>query len=292
MSRCPHADVGSRLSTPIATALVETGPRRGSLAQPWERLPFRRPIALTLTVAILVITAVLWIRDWDLVVSQWGNDLEFFVSTASRWLATGQFYQQRQLAGPYEVAINSDVLYPPAALLLFVPFVWLPAILWWLIPIGIVSWSVARSRPSWAVWPFLALILWFPRTQSIIVWGGTSMWIAAFVALGLSSRWPAALVMIKPTLAPFALIGVRSRWWWAAGFALFALSIGMLTDYLTAMDNMEGAFATIYYSVQDFPTIAIPLVAWLARKKSLGDPESNHVDPRTSIDRSRPLDPG
>ncbi|MDP9225118.1 MAG: hypothetical protein M3P18_14985 [Actinomycetota bacterium] len=238
----------------------------------WERIRIARPLAIATTAAIVLLAATSWVSHWDLVVDQWGNDLEFFVSVASRWLTSGDFYDPRQLAGPYEAAINVDTLYPPAALLLFLPFVWLPAVLWWAIPLGIVTWHVARCRPVWWVWPVLALILWYPRTQSIIVWGSTGMWIAAVVALGLRYRWPAALVMLKPTLAPFALIGVRSRWWWLVGVILFVVSVPMLADYLTAMSNEGGEFGTLDYSLQDVPTIAIGVIAWWARTTPVDKP--------------------
>ena len=121
-------------------------------------------------------------------VAAWGADYDFFRSVADRWLATGAFYRPHQLAGPYEAAINVDTLYPPIALALFLPFAWLPAVLWWAIPLSIIAWSV-RSRPAIWVWPFLAVMIWWPRTQSIIVWGNTGMWIAAFLALSTPIRW-------------------------------------------------------------------------------------------------------
>jgi hypothetical protein len=43
-----------------------------------------------------------------------------------------------QLAGRYELA-TGHVLYPPPALLAFAVLSVLPAILWWLIPLGIVA---------------------------------------------------------------------------------------------------------------------------------------------------------
>jgi hypothetical protein len=122
-----------------------------------------------------------------------------------------------------------------------------------------------RWRPSIWVWPFLALMLWWPRTQSIIVWGNTGMWIAAFLALALAYRWPGALILIKPSLAPFALVGIRSRGWWVVAIALALVSLPMLPDYITAMRNNVGSFPGLDYSVQDIPFMAIPLVAWLAR---------------------------
>jgi hypothetical protein len=234
-------------------------------------------VALVATLAILYLAVRSWIDQWPLVVFAWGADYEFFLTVANRWLATGEFYAAHQLAGPYEADINTVTLYPPAALFLFLPFVWLPAVLWWAIPLGTIVFLVVRWRPSIWVWPFLALMLWWPRTQSIIVWGNTGMWIAAFLALALAYRWPGALILIKPSLAPFALVGIRSRGWWVVAIALALVSLPMLPDYITAMRNNVGSFPGLDYSVQDIPFIAIPLVAWLARadrgEASLPTPE-------------------
>jgi hypothetical protein len=219
------------------------------------------------TAAIIAVTVVSWVGHWDLVVVAWGSDYEFFLGVAHRWLSNGQFYQPHQLAGPYVAAINVDTLYPPAALVLFLPFVWLPAILWWVIPLGIIAFTVVLHRPQVWVWPFLALMLWWPRTQSIIVWGSTGMWIAAFIALAIRFRWMAALVMLKPSLAPFALLGVGSRGWWVAGVVLAAVSAPMLPDYLAALRNNVGPYPGLDYSIQDIPFLAIPVIAWLARSQ-------------------------
>jgi hypothetical protein len=231
-----------------------------------ETRAIRRLIALAVALAIVGLTVESWMGSWPLVVAAWGADYDFFVSVASRWLHTGEFYAAHQLAGPYEAAINVDTLYPPFALFLFLPFVWAPAFLWWAIPLAIIVWSVARWRPVYWVVPFLALMVWWPRTQSIIVWGNTGMWIAAFVALGLRVHGAAAaLILVKPSLGPFALIGLRSRAWWAIALVMALVSLPMLRDYLTAITNNIGDFPGLDYSVQDIPFIAIPVIAWMAR---------------------------
>jgi hypothetical protein len=224
-----------------------------------------RSLALASTVAILYFTVRSWTDLWPQVVAAWGADFDFFVTVANRWLASGEFYAAHQLAGPYEAAINVDTLYPPVALFLFLPFLWLPAALWWAIPLSVIVWSVVRWRPAMWVWPFLAVMVWWPRTQSIIVWGNTGMWIAAFLALALRYRWAGALILIKPSLALFALVGVRSRGWWVVATAAAALSLPMLPDYIAAMLNNVGTFPGLDYSVQDIPFIAIPIIAWMAR---------------------------
>lgn len=241
-----------------------------------------RFLALVSTAAILYVTVRTWVDLWPHVVAGWGADYDFFVTVATRWLATGEFYASHQLTGAYAAAINVDTLYPPIALFLFLPFLWLPAALWWAIPLSIIGWSVFRWRPVIWVWPFLSVMVLWPRTQSIIVWGNTGMWITAFLALALRYRWAGALVLIKPSLAPFALVGVRSRGWWIVATAMVILSLPMLPDYIAAMLNNVGAFPGLDYSVQDIPFIAIPLIAWMARTNVDGASPGGSADRQES----------
>ena len=66
------------------------------------------------------------------------------------WVDTGEFYLPHQLAGPYQVQTLVDVLYPPIALYLFVPFLVLPAVLWWAIPMSVFR-REHRLAPSRAL---------------------------------------------------------------------------------------------------------------------------------------------
>lgn len=200
------------------------------------------------------------------VMNQWGEDYGFFRDVAQRWVETGAFYNPHQLAGPYEAATAVDVLYPPIALYLFVPFVWLPAPLWWLIPIGIVAWHVIDARPAWWAYPVIALLLWFPRSESMVIWGSTGMWVAALVALALRFPVFGSWVLFKPTFAPFALVGIRHRAWWI-GLGILALaSVVMLPlwfDYVRAMTNNVGPWpGSVLYSLPDYVLVLIPVVAW------------------------------
>ena len=72
------------------------------------------------------------------------------------------------------------------------------------------------------MWPILALIVLFPKTPGQILFGNTDMWVAAAIAGGVRWAWPSVLVTFKPSLAFFALIGIRARSWWIAA-GLFAL---------------------------------------------------------------------
>ena len=203
--------------------------------------------------------AISWIALRGQVVSEWGNDFEWFVEVAARWQATGDFYRVEQRADSYIASTGVSVLYPPIALYLFAPFTVLPAVLWWAIPIGIVGWHVVTSRPAWWAWPIMALLLFAPRSQAMIIWGNTGIWITALVALGLRFAWASPFVLLKPTFLLFAVIGIRQRAWWA-GMGVFVLaSLVMLPlwfDYLAAMRNNVGEWPpglvysppTIYWS--------------------------------------------
>ncbi|MGH2465165.1 MAG: hypothetical protein ACRDGI_06875, partial [Candidatus Limnocylindrales bacterium] len=65
---------------------------------------------------------------------QVGVDYRLYIDTATRWLNGGPYFQTYQLSGPYSIRAG-DILYPPVALILFVPFTVLPALLWWVLPL-------------------------------------------------------------------------------------------------------------------------------------------------------------
>jgi 4-amino-4-deoxy-L-arabinose transferase-like glycosyltransferase len=88
----------------------------------------------------------------------------------------------------------------------------------------------------------------------------------AAVALAALYRWPAALVLVKPSLAPFALLGARDRRWWAALAVLAALAVpfaAMWADWARAVADARGA--GLLYAAQEVPMIAIGVIAWAAR---------------------------
>lgn len=227
-----------------------------------------RIVLLTLTGAILAIAAWELAFLWSYVGAQKaiGTDLAFFVSVGRRWLETGQFYLPHQLAGPYSVQTDVDVMYPPLALLLFVPFAWLPFPLWWVVPIGIVAAAFVRFRPAMWTWPILAALVAWPRTLTMLLYGNSNMWLVAAVAAGLVLAWPAVFVVLKPSLGFFALIGINRRSWWIAAAVLALVSIPMLElwrQYVVALGNSD---AKVWYSFEYIPTLLFPVVAWLGRR--------------------------
>lgn len=199
-----------------------------------------------------------------------GYDFHIYRDAAERWLGGGPFYYPEQFAGPY-VTLSGHIMYPPPTLLLFVPFVWLPAIFWWAIPIAIVAAAVWRLRPTMWAWPLMAACLGWPYSVELLYTGNPLLWIVA--AMALATRWPAAsvLILLKPSLAPFALLGVRHRSWWIAlgAFALVSSAfLPMWGDWLRVVLNARGPFSGPLYSVKDLPFMAFPLLAWVASRRS------------------------
>ncbi len=197
-----------------------------------------------------------------------GADYRFFRDIAQHWLDTGEFYPPLQLAGPYEVQTLVSVLYPPIALYLFVPFTVLPAILWWATPFGLYALGIAWLRPARWTWPVIAAGIVWPQTLAQVLYGNTNMWIAAFIAAGVAFAWPSVLILVKPSLAPFALIGIhRRRWWVAMGvLVLAALPFGsMWIDYATVIRNSSLSAG---YALVTLPLMLAPFVAWLGRDRA------------------------
>ncbi len=165
--------------------------------------------------------------------------------------------------------MDGDILYPPTTIPLFMAFLVLPPFLFWALPLAIVVAVVIRYRPAPWTWPVMALCLAYIPTMVKIVHFNPFMWAAAAVALGLAYGWPALFVLIKPSLAPFALVGVRHRSWWIGLAVLVAYSVlfaGMWGDYLTVLRNSRND-GGLLYSLSDVPFLLIPIIAYLGRTR-------------------------
>ena len=239
----------------------------------------KRPVLLAW--CAIAVTAVFVLADLvDLVVNadtirqQPGVDYRLYVDAATSWLHGGSYFQAYQLSGPYQISAG-DILYPPVALLLFIPFTLLPAILWWLIPAAAIGWCLVRLRPARLAWPILAACVAWPTTPLKILTGNPVMWAVAALAMGVVYAWPSVLVLIKPSLFPFALFGSRTRRWWLALalFAVASLPFGSLwVDWAHSVLNSQGGGIT--YSSLEIPMLAFPLVAWLGRTEARPEPSS------------------
>ena len=231
----------------------------------------RRPVALALCAAIFLLPVLFVLAIPDPLEQPLGVDVALYREAADRWLAGGPFYEPRQLAGPYEIA-HGDILYPPVGLWLFVPFAVLPdslaLVLWWAIPAAVTVGAVwlMRSRP--AAWPLIALCLAWPTTPLKIWTGNPVIWSVAAMAIAIVWRGGAPFALLKPSLFPFALFGIRHRSWWL-GLAVFiaaCLPFGaMWGDWSATVLNARGG--GLLYSALEAPMLALPLAAWLGRTR-------------------------
>lgn len=193
-------------------------------------------------------------------------DYTMYMEAARHWLATGRFYDfdiwgAHADGGPFLL----PVLYPPPILWLLVPFTALPAPLWWIVPIGVTAWAIWNMRPAEWTWPLLAFAFCFPRTGAVIWFGNPTMWIAMFAALACLYRWPGPLVLLKPSLTPFALVGITSKRWWVALAVLVLGSVAAGGLWLDYFDVLARNHIPLSYSLPDVVTVALPVIAAAGR---------------------------
>ena len=237
----------------------------------------RGRVARTLRIACLVVAGtlvVLTFYNLSILVPRmlslpgsFGVDFHQVLDHSRRWLNGGNYYLDRQLHGPYPW-LGGESLYPPPMALLVAPFVVLPELAWWIIPVGLIGYSLIRHAPAVWAWPIIAVAIWYPRSEEIVLYGNPSMWVAGAVAAGTIWGWPAIIVLVKPTLAPFALVGATRRSWWVGLLVLVAISLALLpmwADYVRAVSGASEAWDTSWdYSLRDLPLVLMPLVGWLA----------------------------
>jgi hypothetical protein len=232
----------------------------------------RRAAILCLAIALIPIAFVLVVPHP--LEQPFGVDYRLYHDVTTRWLGGGPFFEPYQLAGPYEIRAG-DVLYPPVALWLFVPFTWPPGpfavVAWFAIPLAIATVAVGWLRPRPIVWPLIALCLFNPTTLLKIWTGNPVIWSMAamsFAVLATPTRFAAPFVLLKPSLAPFALVGANRRSWWV-GLALFlALWLpfeSLWADWVASVLNSRGG--GLLYSALEIPMLLLPLAAWAGRTR-------------------------
>ena len=195
-----------------------------------------------------------------------GLDYVWHVDASRRLLETGTPYWAWQVAGPYEIG-NGAILYPPVAFVLFIPFIWLPGVLWWLLPVAVTAWGMAVHRPPLWAWAVVTTILAYEKSLNVYVFGNPTMFIVAAVAAAPVIGWPAVLVLTKPSFAPLALIGIRRRSWWLALAVFVAASVpfgGLWLEWLRVAGNSD---VSVLYNLPTMPLVLAPLVPWLAGRR-------------------------
>ena len=200
------------------------------------------------------------------------SDHRVFMEAAARLRGDGPLYREFQLAGPYSVrhytASTMVDLNPPTTYVLVTAMSFLPDVLWWVIPLSVLAAMVWCWRPSLTGWAVILACFAPPWAWDAIVSGGMIMWVAAFIALG--TRWPFffAGVLVKPSLFPFALLGIRSPLWWVAVIAggfVAVLTLPLWIEYAKAITNLSDA--GLLYSIHDVPFALVPLIAWATRTR-------------------------
>jgi hypothetical protein len=243
--------------------------RRDRLANTEIARKWGLPIAVGLSVVIaglgIGIFAVALARAG--VPNFWYRDLEVLLEATRRLFAGESWYLPRQLDGPYPTEFG-DVLYPPVAAWFLAPWLLLPAWTFIAPPVAIVAWHIVDARPALWTWPLIAFGLTFPITLVHAAYANPTLWMAAFAALGLRYGWPGALILLKPSLVPFALIGIRTRGWWLCALGLAIASLPFLAETLiyprVAVDAQGGG---LLYSGLVLPFMLVPVVAWLGRRR-------------------------
>lgn len=195
------------------------------------------------------------------------GDWAIYHDAALRWLSGASYFLPGQLNGPYTTE-PGVVLYPPAALALFVPMALLPTAVWLLGPLAISGLALLKLRPARWTWPIMFTLVVWPvgpewHYENPVVW--TVALLFGWAAWG----WPTSLIWLQPSMWPFVLIGIRSRVWWLGLSVVVALSLLLLPlslSYVQVIRDLRGA-PSITYGYIGWLACAMPLVAWLGSER-------------------------
>jgi hypothetical protein len=145
------------------------------------------------------------------------------------------------------------------------------AVAWWAIPLGITAGAIRRLRPRPGFWPLIALCVANPTTLLKFWTGNPVMWSMAAMAVATlagSTRFAAPFVLLKASLAPFALFGINRRSWWLGLGVLVAMSLpfgALWGDWVASVLNSRGG--GLLYSALEIPILLLPLAAWVGRTR-------------------------
>ena len=227
-------------------------------------------VAFALTEQFLVLRRALALDTPG--VAMFGRDGELYLDATRRWLAGGPFYLPAQLAGPYDLPWG-QILYPPQALALFVPFTVLGKAPFILIPVVVTAGVILAYRPRFWAWvAILTVLVLHPDAPLPWIAGTPTIWFIMLVALATRWPWVSSFIWFKPSVFPFALVGIRDRRWWIVSVT-FAASVVVLWplmhQWVTAVLNARGENSGLLYSLT--PTALagplIPILAWLGRTR-------------------------
>jgi hypothetical protein len=233
----------------------------------WAGIRRVMPWAAVAIVFLVDLGMWVWAFRGLTVIPNYPYDFELYRDATQRWLAGGGFYHAYQVGGPYQVWAMDPmpIMYPPPFILFMLPFTVLPLQLWTAIPVVGTAMIVTSHRPSRVGWLIVAGLAAYPGTYFMLSTANPALWIVFFCAL--ATRWPffGPFVLLKPTLAPWSLVGIWSRWWWIGLAALAFVSLAFLPmwrDYVVVVLNAREEHGLLY-GVWNNVTIAIPVVAAL-----------------------------
>lgn len=195
-----------------------------------------------------------------------GLDFGHYLDATHRWLQVGTPYLANEVAAPFQYS-PLTFLHPPITLYLLLPFVVLPPPLWWLLPIGFVAWSVYSWQPAIWSWPIVGWAMATSHAPVVLIVGNSNLWIWAGVAGGLRFGWPALVTIVKPSLLPLALAGIRRRSFWVGSALLVVLSLPFGTLWGAWLSVIRNSPADWTYSLTDLSWLLTPVVFWFARTR-------------------------
>ena len=256
------------------------------------------PIAALLVLAILLARGAALVSEAAASPGAIGIDYVDNAAAAVRWVNGESPFLARQMDGPYHqlgmtIYDTGEYLYPPVALPLFVASAYLPAVLWWLIPGILVAGGLAYLRPARWTWPLLLLCAGAAGSITSTIQGNPAIWFLALAMWAPATGWTGPLILLKPPLAPFALLGIRRRAWWISAAVLVLLSIpfgSLWFDWWHAITDMTAMeFGGLLYSVAQWPMMAIAPIAWAGRTTGRSDidagVESTRLQPPSAGER-------
>jgi hypothetical protein len=230
----------------------------------WSRWVFLVLLSVGLSLVIAEIY-IGWENGWFAATPDYDN----YMSIARRWLADGSYFLSTQTGGPHQWAWG-DVLYPPVALWLFVPFSFLPMVAWFAIPFAVIVTGLWKLRPAlWAV-AIMSFLVCEPNALDEVVSGNTVIWFVAIEFAALSWGTPASLGLFKPSLFPFVLVGIHTRQWWMCVGLLALLSLPFMSLSLTWVQVVmdERGRSGLFYNIEEFAYALIPYIAWLGSTRA------------------------
>jgi hypothetical protein len=208
-----------------------------------------------------------------------GLDFGHYVAATRRWLETGSPYLPLELAGPFQYS-DLTFIHPPIALVLFAPFLVLPALLFWILPIAGTLAVILSWRPSRWTWPVMALLLNWPHFAGALIVGNSNLWACFFIAglPGLFGRREGRVTLVRDRARSAAIVTI-------AMIVAAALLGGLWVEWLIVLDNSPGDLS---YSIAAVPWISVPIVAWLGRTRpaEYAQPATTPVAPSVAMTHS------